>query len=192
MKAENVINRLGDAAEPPLRAYSVSPAGGTPLDCPELGESPLFLFTMAYSELIDAIADTLFPPNQVVDRKGAPHLLKASEARIDRHVHFRAAWQPSFGSRVQLALRDLTQACLSRFGDRHFAIATDAERAEILTELQKGALPPAEWAIARAQKEAFSTIYEAVSCGLLADPGYGGNLNATGWFYTGFMTIEGK
>jgi hypothetical protein len=140
--------------------------------------------------LIDAVADTLFPPNDVSDTRGVVHVLRASTCRIDRHIHFRAVWQPPFGVRIQLALRDLTGACTRRFDGRHFAVAKDSEQRDILTQLQKGALPPSQWATRRPQGDAFNSIYEAVSCGLLADPGYGGNAEAVGWFYTRFMTIE--
>jgi hypothetical protein len=62
-----IVQGVGDSKGLPIRAYSVPAAGGLASDCPELGENPLFLFTLAYSELIEAIADTLFPPNTVSD-----------------------------------------------------------------------------------------------------------------------------
>lgn len=185
-----VVQGLGDSKGLPLRAYSVQSASESASDCPDLGENPLLLFTLAYSELIEAIADTLFPPNEVVDSKGKAHILKASTCRIDRHIHFRAVWQPPFGIRIQLALRDLTEACTKRFGGCHFAIAKESERLDIFTQLQAGALPPAQWTTTRSQTDTFNSIYEGVSCGLLTDPGYGGNAQAIGWYYTRFMTIE--
>lgn len=183
-----VINGLGNSPGLQQHSYSRRSANGTLRDCPELGENHLYLFTIAYSELMESIADTLFPPNTINDGAGNPHLLKASDARIDRHVHFRAAWQPAFGVRVQLALRDLTEACLNRFG-HHFAVAKGDQQLELLTLLQKGALPPSQWKTLRPQADAFGAIYEAVSCGLLAEPGYGGNSEGIGWFYTRFMNI---
>ena len=184
-----IVQGLGDSKGLSLRAYSVQSTSGSS-DCPNLEENPLLLFTLAYSELIEALADTLFPPNEVRDSRGVRHLLSASSSRIDRHIHFRAAWQPPFGIRIQLALRDLTEACTKRFDGRHFALVKKSDQIEILTELQKGSLPSSQWATTRPQVDAFSSIYEAVSCGLLADPGYGGNAHAVGWFYTRFMTIE--
>jgi len=181
---------LPDSKGLPLRAYSVQSAEAPISDCPDLGENPLLLFTLAYSELIETLADTLFPPNEVVDNRGATHILKASACRIDRHIHFRAAWQPSFGIRIQLALRDLTEACTKRFSGRHFAVSKESERLDVITQLQLGALPPTQWATTRSQTDAFNSIYEAISCGLLTDPGYGGNDQALGWYYTRFMTIE--
>ena len=141
-----VVQGLGDSKGLPLRAYSVQSASESAPDCPDLGENPLLLFTLAYSELIEAIASV--PPsvsfrNEVVDTKGKAHILKASTCRIDRHIHFRAVWQPPFGIRTQLALRDLTEACTRRFGGCHFAVAKESERLDIFTQLQAGALPPA-------------------------------------------------
>lgn len=184
-----LVHGLGDALGLQPRGYSRKTPEGDIRDCPDLAENPLNLFTLPYSELIEALADTLFPPNQVTSRNGRQHLLKASDARVDRHVHFRAAWQPPFGAKVQLALRDLTDACVRRHAGRHFAVLTEPERAAILTELQKGALPPSHWATLRPQAEAFATIHDAVSCGLIAEPGYGGNAHGIGWFYTRFMTL---
>ena len=84
-------------------------------DCPEVGEIPQLLFTLAYSELIEAIADVLFPPNEITAADGSRILVKASQLRPDRHIHFRAVWQPEFGQRLQLALRDLTDASLQAY-----------------------------------------------------------------------------
>jgi hypothetical protein len=184
-----LVHGLGDALGLQPRGYSRKTPEGDIRDCPDLAENPLNLFTLPYSELIEALADALFPPNQVASRNGRQHLLKASDARVDRHIHFRAAWQPPFGVRVQLALRDLTDACLKRYKGRHFAVLTEQERVAVLNDLQKGALPPAQWATLRPQVEAFTAIYEAVSCGLIAEPGYGGNAHGIGWFYTRFMTL---
>jgi hypothetical protein len=186
-----VVQGLGHSKGLPLRAYSVVRSTSELLsDCPNLEENPLLLFTLAYSELIETLADALFPPNEVPDAKGVPHFLRASSCRIDRHIHFRSVWQPPFGIRIQLALRDLTGACTKRFDGRHFVVLKESERGDILTELQNGSLPSSQWTTTRPQVDAFNSIYEAVSCGLLADPGYGGNAKAIGWFYTRFMTIE--
>ncbi|KFB67751.1 gluconate 2-dehydrogenase subunit 3 family protein [Candidatus Accumulibacter vicinus] len=184
-----LVHGLGDALGLQPRGYSRKTPEGEIRDCPDLAENPLNLFTLPYSELIEALTDTLFPPNQVASRNGRQHLLKASEARVDRHIHFRAAWQPPFGIRIQLALRDLTDACLKRYTGRHFAVLTEQERIDVLTALQKSALPPTQWAMLRPQAEAFAAIHEAVSCGLMAEPGYGGNAHGIGWFYTRFMTL---
>lgn len=171
------------------RSYSLSPENEKYLDCPQLGENPLFLFTLAYSQLIEAIADTLFPPNPIKDANGAEHLFKASEARIDRHIHYRAAWQRDFGSALQLALRDLTDTSIKLSGGNHFALLPENSRSSLLTDLQKGKLPPSQWLSPRSQIESFNLIYEAISCGLLSDPGYGGNYQDIGWLYTSFMSV---
>lgn len=171
------------------RRYSRKSPVGDIRDCPDLAENPLNLFTLPYSELIETLADTLYPPNQIESHNGRQRLLRASEARIDRHIHFRAAWQPPFGIRTQLALRDLTDACLKRYKGRHFAVLPEHKRVDVLTVLQKGALPTSQWGTLRPQAEAFAAIHEAISCGLMAEPGYGGNAQGIGWFYTRFMTL---
>lgn len=189
-KAESApIHGLGNAVDLKSRGYSRKLPKDYISDCPDLAENPLNIFTLAYSELIETLADTLYPANPVPSRTGHKHLLRASEARVDRHIHFRAAWQPTFGTRIQLALRDLTEACLKRYTERHFAALTEQEREDVLTELQGGQIPIAQWTTLRPQAEAFATIHEAISCGLMAEPGYGGNAHAIGWFYSRFMTI---
>ena len=85
--AENpVIHGLGNSPGLQQHAYSRRSANGPLRDCPELGENSLYLFTMAYSELIESVADTLFPPNTVDDSAGNLHLMEESDARIDRHT----------------------------------------------------------------------------------------------------------
>lgn len=183
-----VIRGIEQFNGPQRRGYCAGPPGDGLGDCPELAENPTLLYTLAYSELIESLADTLFPPNTVTDSCGQQVQLTASTARVDRHIHFRAAWQPPFALRMQLALRDLTQASLNRF-NKHFRQLGTLEREDILSLLQKGNLPSTEWTTLRSQSDAFNAIYEGVSCGLMAEPGYGGNANGLGWFYTSFMEI---
>jgi len=184
-----LVHGLGDALGLQPRGYSRKTPEGDLRDCPDLAENPLNLFTLPYSELIESLADTLFPANQVSSRNGRQHLLRASEARVDRHIHFRAAWQPPFGITIQLALRDLTEACLARSQGRHFALLTEQERVDVMKALQAGTLPAVQWRALRPQPEAFAAIYDAIACGLIAEPGYGGNAHGLGWFYTRFMTL---
>lgn len=186
----SVLRGLGEGHGLKLHSYSRKSADGVLHDCPSLVEHPLHLYTLPYSELIDALADTLFPPNHIELEASRAHELRASDARVDRYIHFRAAWQPSFGARLQLALRDLTQASLNRFERRHFVVLTQAQRDEITAALQAGKIPLTQWTTLRPQAEAFGTIYDAICCGLMAEPGYGGNANGLGWFYTRFMTLE--
>jgi gluconate 2-dehydrogenase subunit 3-like protein len=173
-----------------FRSYSRKPEFENGYDCPALSEEPLNLFTLPYAELIESLSDALFPPTQVQGDGGVVHALRASDARVDRHVHFRAAWQPSFGSRLQLALRDLTQASLTRHSGKHFRQLVDTERVAIVSDLQSARLHPTEWTVLRSQADAFTSIHDAITCGLMAEPGYGGNAHGLGWYYTRFMTIE--
>lgn len=159
-------------------------------DRPGLEQNPLLLFTLSYSELIESLADVLFPPNIVTDSKGNQIELKASALRVDRHIHFRAAWQPDFGQRLQLALRDLTEASTLAYADRHFADLKEEQQLRLLGDLQKGLLSPVVWPSGRLQTEAFNSIHDALAAGLLADPGYGGNSNGLGWVYAQFSNLE--
>ena len=163
------------------------PSGLYP-DPPDLGEKPINLFTLPYVELIDALANTLFPPRRVVVG-GRERTMNARDARIDRYVMFRAAWQPDFGVRLQLSLRDLAEFC-SRCERTHFAKLPPARQQAILEMLEVDQLPGWSGIGQRSAKRCFDIIYDAITEGLLGEPGYGGNDRGIGWQYSNFMPVE--
>lgn len=163
------------------------PKGRYP-DPPDLGENPLNLFTLPYVQLIETLSDVLYPPNEVTDATGRPHVVRASEARIDRYVLFRSAWEPSFGARVQLALRDLAAAADARHG-RHFSNLDPADQARLLSDLEADRLTPHEWMSPRGQREQFAILFQTVTDGFFGEPGYGGNHEGRGWYYSNFMKM---
>lgn len=168
------------------RAFHRPVPQGQFLNTPDLSENPLNLFTLPYVELIEALADSFFPPNTVVDGSGGTHVLHASAARVDRYILFRAAWEPPFGIEIQLALRDVAAACVARH-KKGFVDLSATERRFLLEDLEKEALSSTEWPQARPQDRAFRLIQRALVEGFLGDPGYGGNQNGMGWYYTHFM-----
>lgn len=169
-------------ADIPVRNFSAPQT--LAVDMPRTEEKPQLLYTLAYSELIEALADTFFPPNTIKTGDGEL-VIKTSALRVDRHIHFRAAWQPEFGAKLQLALRDVTSASVQATG-RHFAALDAITQDRLLAKLVRGELSSTEWTSLRAQKDAFATIHDAISCGVLADPGYGGNREGLGWVYAQF------
>lgn len=160
------------------------------LDSPDLTENPLNLYTLPYIEMIESIAGCFYPPNEVTATDRSKYLIKATDARIDRYILFRGAWEESFRTNLQLALRDLTETCQKVYGGKHFSNLSNSEQNNILEKLEKGDFNESEWVQKiRLQKDAFKVIYEAISAGLISDPGYGGNWHGVGWYYTNFMTI---
>ena len=157
-------------------------------DAPDTGEDILNLFTLPYSQLIETLCDILFPPRRVTVA-GLERTMRASEARIDRYIHFRAVWQPEFGKRIQLALRDLADHCARR-ETTHFANLTPARQEAVLEALEVDELPGWPGTGDRSARRTFQTIFEAVSEGLLGEPGYGGNDRGLGWQYSNFMPVE--
>lgn len=154
-------------------------------NAPLLDENPTLLYTLAYCELIEELADTLFPPNSIAKGAGSELPTVASSARVDRYVHCRAAWEPLFGVKLQLALRDLSAAAkLSH--DEIFANLELSKRNALLAALKAGTLGTTVWPSSRSQSEAFDTIHDAVAAGVFADPGYGGNAGGVGWRYAQF------
>jgi hypothetical protein len=166
------------------------PKGRFP-DPPDLGEKPLNLFSLPYVQLIEALSDVLYPPNTVTDRLGGQHLVRASDARVDRYVLFRSAWDPGFGARVQLALRDLAAAADARHSD-HFANLDEASQARLLIDLEAGKLTQAEWLSPREQKDQFALLFQTVTDGFFGEPGYGGNHEGRGWYYANFVQMSGR
>lgn len=159
-------------------------------DPPDLGENPLNLFTLPYMQLVETLTDVLFPPrNSLVDNEQV--LIRASAARVDRYILFRAAWQPDFAKRFQLALRDLSAATFGLEGT-HFANLRPARQEAILEALELKALARWDAPAGREQDKCFTIIYDAISEGLLGEPGYGGNDAGLGWQYSSFMPIGGK
>lgn len=160
-------------------------------DAPDLGENPLNLYTLAYIHLVETLADVLFPPRSAL-LNGEQVVIRASAAKVDRYVLFRAAWQPEFGKNFQLALRDLSAATISKDGT-HFANLPPARQEAILEAMEAGGLqdhwdaPPG-----REPAKCFTLIYDTITEGLLGEPGYGGNDAGLGWQYSGFMPIGGK
>lgn len=149
---------------------------------PALSEEPRNLFTVAYANLIDALADVLFPPSRA--ESNGPEL-RASDARVDRYIFFQAAWDPAFGSTVQLALRDLAHSAYVRH-KQHFVDLESSEVITLLTDLESSRLAHHEWESRRDQQATFRLLHSVVAEGLMADPGYGGNHRGLGWSYSQF------
>lgn len=170
------------------RAHRVYPEGRSP-DPPVLDGDPRNLFSLPYVECIEAIADRLFPEKSVTLADGTMRLLRASDARIDRYVLFRATWTPAFAKTLQLALRDFNEACIEREG-AHFARLSVQQQDTVLVILESGKFADTEWRVLRSQLDAFKAIYDAVCEGFFGEPGYGGNLGGIGWFYSNFKPIE--
>ncbi len=186
------MNTPLEQIEPSARSYSRRTVKGVHRDPPVLSENHLNLFTLPYAQLIAALAECLFPPNSVADTTGKTQVIRASDSQIERYIYFRTAWQPEFGVPLQLALRDLTEACLNGTnGKSHFVLLDDVQKSNLLGNLQAGTIAATHWRVRRNQASAFMAIYRAIAEGFFADPGYGGNVNGSGWCYSGFMTIEG-
>jgi hypothetical protein len=157
-------------------------------DPPDLGENSINLFTLPYIELIDALANVLFPPRQV-SVGGRERTMRVRDARVDRYVMFRATWQPDFGVRIQLALRDLSEFC-ARCERSHFANLPLARQQAILEALEIDKLQGWSETGERSAKRCFEIVYDAITEGLFGEPGYGGNDRGLGWQYSNFMPPE--
>jgi hypothetical protein len=162
---------------------------------PDLDEDPRLLFTLAYSELIESLASTLFPPNEIVTGCGEVLRICPGELRPDRYVHFRAAWQPSFGVLAQISLRDLSAMSQRAFAGRHFAELGAADREGFLRRMSVGLV--STWTIVRRspypdedQKALFSFLYDMILAALFGEPGYGGNHQGLGWVYANFRDLS--
>lgn len=157
-------------------------------DPPDLIENPTNLYTLPYIELIEAISSILFPARRVTVN-GHKRIMLARDARIDRYMMFRAAWQPAFGVRIQLALRDIAEFC-SRCERSHFANLPPPRQQAILEALEIDKL--ADWTGTgeRSAKRCFEILYDAITEGFFGEPGYGGNDRGIGWQYSNFMPVE--
>lgn len=163
--------------------------GGRSPNPPDLEADPRNLFSLPYVECIEAIADRLFPEKSVTLPDGTARMLRASDARIDRYVLFRATWTPDFAKTLQLALRDLNEACIEREGT-HFARLSSQQQDAVLSLLEREELSDTEWRVLRSQRDAFRAVYDAVCEGFFGEPGYGGNLEGIGWFYSNFKSSD--
>jgi len=183
------IKKLGGGGMSDVRDHfhRPLPAGLYP-DAPDLGENPTNLFTLPYVELIDALASVMFPPRRVTVG-GSDRTMHVRDARIDRYVMFRAAWQPDFGVRIQLALRDLAEFC-ARCEPSHFAKLPLARQEAILEALEVDKLSGWSGTGERSAKRCFEILYDAITEGLLGEPGYGGNDRGFGWQYSNFMPAD--
>lgn len=139
-------------------------------------------------QLVDTLADLFFPPRHVGPAQ-QQKIIRASTARVDRHVLFRSAWEPDFGTRLQLALRDLSEFC-ARSEPSHFANLAPARQEAILEALEVGSLAGWTGTGPRDAKTTFDVLYDAISAGLFAEPGYGGNAGGLGWQYANFIAAR--
>jgi hypothetical protein len=158
---------------------------------PELRAEPRLLFTVAYSELVVSIADTLFPTSRVRNVGGAQRTISAEDVRPERYVHFRAAWDAVFARETQELLLDLSMGCASAHAGQSFVTLDAAERERFLRRLSVGLLQP--WDCLRRapypdqdQVALFRGVYNVVIAGMFAEPGYGGNAKGLGWTYANF------
>ena len=133
------------------------------------------------------LADTLFPPNPASNNDDGQVCVVSSDARVDRYIHCRAAWEPAFGQTIQLALRDLSSAAKLVHSKTFFDLAP-AQRIDLIASLQSSSIPTASWNSPRQQKATFDALHDAVASGVFADPGYGGNCEGIGWRYSQFIT----
>ena len=163
-------------------------------DRPETGEDPRLLCTLPYCDLIELLAETMFPENVVVDSAGAQVPILARDVRVDRYAVFRATWDPEFGAKLQAALLDFSDGCVENHLGEHFAALDAGLRAAFVDSLSKGSL--AMWSSRRRnanpaddQRLLFGILHKFVIGGMFGEPGYGGNYRGIGWFYSNFTPI---
>jgi len=163
-------------------------------DKPESQADIRMLHTLPYCDLFEAIAEVLFPENEITLNNGTKTKIKARDIRADRYLLFRATWDPVFGTNLQLALMDLTDSCVNLHSGQHFVQLTSTKRAEFIELLSQGKLNP--WQSLRRnvdpatdQRVLFDTIYKAITGGLFGEPGYGGNYRGIGWYYCNFTLL---
>lgn len=175
--------------EPPARYYTTDGRSGDRHDAPSLIDDPRILFTLPYAKLIDALSNTLFPSNTVETSGGRVIEIQASDARIDRFVFFRAVWDTNFGAQFLKALQGFANLVVAKHST-HFLHLKQEERVEFLKLLEKGRLTDLHQYPAAYQKRIFRELHSAIAEGLFSEPGYGGNANGIGWYYSNFMTLE--
>ena len=119
---------------------------------------------------------TFYPPNSIQDAQGQTRILRASDARPERYLQHRAAWEPAFGDAVLGSLRSLSELSELHHG-QGFAPLSPEERTALLERFQKEARP------------SFEVLHTALSAGLFADPEYGGNSERVGWYYSRYLEV---
>ena len=174
---------------PPKRSYHRELSNVSGIDVPSQVDDARYLFSMPFIGMIDAVADILFPPNTVKSAKGVNHVIAASDAMVHRYILFRATWQPDWGKDVHTALRLFSNVCDKHFGSS-FPLLPEAKQIESLSMLEDRKFSNTDWSSVVDQRRAFNQIREAIAEGLFAEPGYGGNLDGLGWYYSNFMVIE--
>ena len=159
------------------------------VDRPSLEDDSKMLFTIQYVVLIRNIADCMFPPNTVTTDAGNKVTISASDALIERYVFFRSVWQPEWGQRIHLVLKQLTTSCIAKYGD-HFSVLDESVKTLCLADLEKENYTKTEWPYQDRQKQAFNLIQQTMTEGFFGEPGYGGNDSGLGWYYSNFLTIR--
>lgn len=157
------------ASPTPVRAQPRSPT-------PDTSGPVKDLYSMETVRRVAAVADTFFPPNTVQGSQGQTRTLRASDARPERYLQHRAAWEPTFGVAVLGALRALSEASERHHGQSFESLSPD-ERTTLLEDFQKEA------------RSSFEVLHTAIATGLFADPEYGGNNEWVGWYYSRFLEI---
>lgn len=157
-------------------------------DSPSTETDPRYLFSLPFVELIDGVADILFPPNTIVSSKGVTYTIVASNAAIHRYVLFRAVWQKDWGVDIHEALRLFAMASERHF-EKAFLLLETRSKKEALSMLEDREYDHNIWNSELDQRSAFNTIHSAVKEGFFSEPGYGGNRGGLGWYYSNFMQI---
>ena len=140
--------------------------------------------------MIESLASILFPRNTIHTKNG-PLQISALDARIDRYILFRARWEPEeFGSTLYYCLRSVGIASENLYFGRTFSSLSNLQKVSFLEKLSQEEIPVEAWPDGLAQKVVFAKIHRAISEGLLADPGYGGNADGLGWTYSNFMEAK--
>ena len=176
--------------EPMARHFSTDQSEGQRNDQPEISDDPRTLYTLPYAKLIDGLTDIIYPVNNVTSSSGKTITVRASEARVDRYVFFRAAWDNKFAESSLKALQVFTILVFENY-QNHFIELTEDQKNEAIALLENGKLTEKlpQYDIAY-QKSLFKSLHGIVSEGLFSEPGYGGNNNGIGWYYSNFMSLE--
>lgn len=162
-----------------------SPFSTRRFDSPSLEANHLNLYSLPFVQALESIALVLFPPNRPA---AAECIISPLDARVDRYILFRAAWQPEeFGKPLHASLRSFFHAIQAIHAGVPFPSLSPLQQEGLIERLQNGEIPDDSWPDGPSQQDVFNTIYNAISEGFFADPGYGGNLDGLGWVYSNFM-----
>lgn len=134
------------------------------------------LYSMETVRMVASVSDTFYPPNSIQDARGQTRILRASDARPERYLQHRAAWEPAFGEAVLGALRNLSELSERHHG-QGFELLSPEEKTALLERFQEEARP------------SFEVLHTALSAGLFADPEYGGNSERVGWYYSRYLEV---